>query len=55
MVQLLESLKKHGVNIVIFVIGDQVIFRLDNVLQMSDEGHLIRYHIYSHIELNGCN
>ena len=49
--QLLDGLKKRGVEVTFFVTGEHAVLHPDIVLRMHDEGHLIGNHTYSHMQL----
>ncbi|MBQ3665667.1 MAG: polysaccharide deacetylase family protein [Lachnospiraceae bacterium] len=50
--KLLEGLKQRGVKATFFVIGLNVKEYPEVVKQMSDEGHIIGNHTYSHVQLS---
>lgn len=52
---LLDGLKERGVKASFFVVGERIEGNEDLILRMSEEGHLIGNHTYSHIQLNGIN
>ena len=49
---LLEGLRKRGVRATFFVIGEKAEQNPELICRMSDEGHLIGNHTYSHVQLN---
>ena len=49
---LLEGLRKRGVRATFFVIGDKAEQNPELICRMSEEGHLIGNHTYSHVQLN---
>lgn len=53
--QLLDGLKERGVKATFFVTGMNVEQYPDVVRRMSEEGHLIGNHTYSHIQLSNSN
>ncbi len=53
--QLLEGLKERGVKATFFVTGEHAELHPDIVAKMSEEGHLIGNHTYSHIQLSERN
>lgn len=53
--QLLDGLKERGVKATFFVMGKHVEENPDVIKRMSEEGHLIGNHTYSHIQLNKNN
>lgn len=53
--QLLDGLKVRDVKVTFFVLGKHAEQYPDLVQRMSDEGHLIGNHTYSHIQLNKRN
>ena len=53
--QLLDGLKARGVKATFFVLGEHVEQYPDLVERMSEEGHLIGNHTYSHIQLTQRN
>lgn len=53
--QLLDGLKERDVKATFFVLGKHVEEYPELVQRMSDEGHLIGNHTYSHIQLNQAN
>ena len=53
--QLLDGLKERGVKATFFVLGEHVEQYPDLVERMSEEGHLIGNHTYSHIQLTQRN
>ena len=53
--QLLDGLKKRGVKATFFVTGEHAALHPDIIRRMSEEGHLIGNHTYSHIQLNADN
>lgn len=53
--QLLDGLKERDVKATFFVLGKHVEEYPELVQRMSDEGHLIGNHTYSHIQLNQGN
>ncbi len=53
--QLLDGLKERGVHVTFFVTGEHAQLHPDIIQRMSDEGHLIGNHTYSHIQLTAGN
>ncbi len=53
--QLLDGLKERGVKVTFFVTGEHAALHPDVVLRMSEEGHLIGNHTYSHLQLQEGN
>ncbi|HJA92078.1 MAG TPA: polysaccharide deacetylase family protein [Candidatus Eisenbergiella merdipullorum] len=53
--QLLDGLKERGVKATFFVTGEHAALHPDIIRRMSEEGHLIGNHTYSHIQLNSSN
>lgn len=53
--QLLDGLKERGVKATFFVTGEHAELHPDIIERMSEEGHLIGNHTYSHIQLNSKN
>lgn len=53
--QLLDGLKKRGVNATFFVTGEHAKLHPDVIRRMQKEGHLIGNHTYSHIQLTKSN
>lgn len=53
--QLLDGLKKRGVKATFFVTGEHAALHPDVIERMSEEGHLIGNHTYSHMQLNAGN
>ena len=53
--QLLDGLKERGVKATFFVTGEHAELHPDIIERMSEEGHLIGNHTYSHIQLNSGN
>lgn len=53
--QLLQGLKERGVKATFFVTGEHAELHPDIVARMSEEGHLIGNHTYSHIQLSKAN
>lgn len=53
--QLLDGLKERGVKATFFVTGEHAELYSDIIERMSDEGHLIGNHTYSHIQLSQSN
>lgn len=53
--QLLEGLAERGVKVTFFVTGEHAELHPDIIKRISEEGHLIGNHTYSHIQLNGSN
>ena len=49
---LLEGLRKRGVRATFFVIGEKAEQNPELICRMSEEGHLIGNHTYSHVQLN---
>ena len=52
---LLDGLKERGVKATFFVTGEHAKLHPDIIRRMSEEGHLIGNHTYSHIQLTGEN
>ena len=48
---LLNGLMERGVSATFFVVGEQVSGNEDLILRMSDEGHQVGNHTYSHVRL----
>ena len=53
--QLLDGLKERGVKATFFVLGKHAEQYPELVERMSDEGHLVGNHTYSHMQLNQRN
>lgn len=53
--QLLDGLKERGVHVTFFVTGEHARLHPDIIERMSEEGHLIGNHTYSHIQLTANN
>lgn len=53
--QLLDGLKKRGVHATFFVTGEHAEQYPDIIKRMSEEGHIIGNHTYSHIQLTSGN
>ena len=53
--QLLDGLKERGVKATFFVTGEHAALHPDIIRRMSEEGHLIGNHTYTHIQLNASN
>lgn len=53
--QLLDGLKERGVHATFFVTGEHAELHPDIILRMSEEGHLIGNHTYSHMQLTKNN
>lgn len=53
--QLLDGLKERGVVVTFFVTGEHAELHPDIIERMSEEGHLIGNHTYSHMQLTGRN
>lgn len=53
--QLLDGLKERGVKATFFVTGEHAELHPDIIERMSEEGHLIGNHTYSHIQLSPGN
>ena len=53
--QLLDGLKERGVKATFFVTGEHAALHPDVIERMSEEGHLIGNHTYSHMQLNAEN
>lgn len=53
--QLLDGLKKRGVKATFFVTGEHASLHPDVIERMSEEGHLIGNHTYSHMQLSVAN
>lgn len=53
--QLLDGLKERGVVVTFFVTGEHAALHRDVILRMSEEGHLIGNHTYSHLQLQNGN
>lgn len=53
--QLLDGLKKRGVKATFFVTGEHAALHPDVIERMSEEGHLIGNHTYSHMQLDAGN
>lgn len=53
--QLLDGLKERGVHATFFVTGKNAEIYPDLIKRMSEEGHLVGNHTYSHIQLKKSN
>ena len=53
--QLLDGLKERGVVVTFFVTGEHAALHPDVIQRMSEEGHLIGNHTFSHIQLRRGN
>lgn len=53
--QLLDGLKERGVVVTFFVTGEHASLHPEVILRMSEEGHLIGNHTYSHLQLQKGN
>ena len=53
--QLLDGLKKRGVKATFFVTGEHALLHPDIIKRMSEEGHMIGNHTYSHLQLGSSN
>lgn len=53
--QLLDGLKKRGVKATFFVTGEHAVMHPDVIKRMSEEGHTIGNHTYSHMQLKSSN
>lgn len=53
--QLLDGLKERGVVATFFVTGEHAELHTDIIERMSEEGHLIGNHTYSHMQLTAGN
>lgn len=53
--ELLDGLKERGVHATFFVTGEHAELHPEVIKRMSDEGHLIGNHTYSHIQLKDSN
>lgn len=53
--QLLDGLKKRGVKATFFVTGEHAELHPELIKRMSEEGHLVGNHTYSHIQLKSGN
>ena len=53
--QLLNGLKERGVVATFFVTGEHAVLHPDVIKKMSEDGHLIGNHTYSHIQLREDN
>ena len=53
--RLLDGLKERGVHATFFVTGENAELHPDLIKRMSEEGHLIGNHTYSHIQLTSAN
>lgn len=53
--ELLDGLKERGVKATFFVTGEHAELHPDIIMRMSEEGHLIGNHTYSHIQLTSGN
>lgn len=53
--ELLDGLKKRGVQATFFVTGEHAGLHPDVIKRMQEEGHLIGNHTYSHIQLRSGN
>ena len=52
--ELLAGLRERGVKATFFLIGENIEGNEDLVRQMSEDGHLIGCHTYSHVDLTKC-
>ncbi len=52
---LLDGLKEHGVKATFFLTGQEILKNKDVVKRMSEEGHLVGNHTYSHVDLKRTN
>lgn len=53
--KLLDGLKERGVHATFFVTGENAALHPDLIKRISEEGHLIGNHTYSHIQLTAAN
>ena len=53
--ELLDGLKERGVHVTFFVTGEHAELHPDIIKRMSEEGHVIGNHTYSHIQLTSAN
>ena len=53
--RLLDGLKERGVHATFFVTGEHAKLHPEIIQRMSEEGHLIGNHTYSHIQLTSAN
>ena len=53
--ELLDGLKERGVKVTFFVTGEHAELHPQIIKRMSEEGHLIGNHTYSHIQLKDSN
>ena len=53
--QLLDGLKERGVHATFFVTGEHAELHPDIIARISEEGHLIGNHTYSHMRLTSSN
>lgn len=53
--ELLDGLKERGVQATFFVTGEHAELHPDIIKRMSEEGHVIGNHTYSHIQLTSAN
>lgn len=53
--ELLDGLKERGVKVTFFVTGEHAELHPEIIRRMSEEGHLIGNHTYSHIQLKDSN
>lgn len=53
--QLLDGLKERGVKATFFVTGEHAVLHPDVIKRMSEEGHTIGNHTYSHMQLKSSN
>lgn len=53
--QLLDGLKERGVKATFFVTGEHALLHQDVIRRMSEEGHVIGNHTYSHMQLRSSN
>ena len=53
--QLLNGLKERGVKATFFVTGEHASLHPDIIKRMSEDGHVIGNHTYSHIQLRNSN
>lgn len=53
--QLLDGLRERGVHVTFFVTGEHAEMHPDIIRRMSEEGHLVGNHTYSHMQLTKSN
>lgn len=53
--QLLDGLSERGVKVTFFVTGEHALLHPEVIKRMSEEGHIIGNHTYSHMQLGSKN